>query len=252
MAVNGLQGIKKVQMRGRNASISNSPQTVWAPGSTYAKLTTGTALEVVSSSASDTAAGTGARTVVVEGLDATFAPTKETVTLNGVTAVQMVNTSLVAVNKFYLASVGSGGVNAGNVDVRVTAAGAVKSRISSSVGLGNGRAADFIYTIPAGYIGVMGNIYFSSITTTGSLSVFLNTIDVNGVTQCVGEGQVSLTNTGFCPGQGQIFFDEGLVFPAKTMLELRAVVSAGAGDLTAQADLYLLNNYATVTWGTGA
>lgn len=44
-------GIRRVQLRGRNAAISNAAETVWAAGATYAQLTTAAALEAVSSSA---------------------------------------------------------------------------------------------------------------------------------------------------------------------------------------------------------
>lgn len=62
---------------------------------TYQTPTTATALEILSSDANDTAAGTGARTVTVEGLDGSGNPLTETVSMNGTAAVALSNSFLV-------------------------------------------------------------------------------------------------------------------------------------------------------------
>jgi hypothetical protein len=48
-------------------------------------------MTVSSSSASDTSAGTGARTVLITGLNANYAVISESVTMNGQTAVTTTN-----------------------------------------------------------------------------------------------------------------------------------------------------------------
>lgn len=69
-------------------------------------------LEISSSSASDTSAGTGARTVSISGLDINYNPLTETITLTGQTAVNTVN-SYLRVNSMKVLTVGSGATNAG-------------------------------------------------------------------------------------------------------------------------------------------
>ncbi len=238
-------GITKVQLRGRNGAATNTAYTLWASGAAnYAQMLTGTACEVVSSSASDAAAGTGARTVVVKGLDASYVPFTETVTLNGITPVALTNTSIVAVNRFYVATTGNGLANAGTIDVRTVSGSTVKSRINTdvSVGLGLGEAAEFIYTVPAGYNALLKPVDFGGTTLTGALTVNVRLHDVNGVKRDVGAGKSSLYVTGFNGGVGKINFGDGFLVPEKTLIEGRCYVSAGTSEVVAMADLMVASS----------
>jgi hypothetical protein len=80
---------------------------------------------IVSSSANDAAAGTGARAVKIFFVDATGATAgNETVPLNGTTPVNLVTTTKCFVERMDIVSVGSGGVAAGTVSLKTGAAGA--------------------------------------------------------------------------------------------------------------------------------
>lgn len=69
-----------------------------------------------SSSANDTAAGTGARTVKITYYDASCSgPFTETITMNGTTAVNTVSTTMALIEKMEVVTVGSGGGNAGTL-----------------------------------------------------------------------------------------------------------------------------------------
>jgi hypothetical protein len=96
---------------------------------TYTEPTSGAQRALKSSSASDTAAGTGARQVRVTyytlAADGTIAgPFVETVTLNGTTAVPTVATTIALVEKMEIVGAGSGGVAAGTITMTVDNAGA--------------------------------------------------------------------------------------------------------------------------------
>lgn len=66
-------GYRRITALGNNPDVDTAgPEDVWSGGGLYPWMTTATALEIVSDSASDTSAGTGARTVLVNGLDANF------------------------------------------------------------------------------------------------------------------------------------------------------------------------------------
>lgn len=240
-ALNQYKGIRKIQLRGRNAAVSTSAETVWGPGATYARLSAGTALEVVSGSANDTSAGTGARTIVVEGLDGDYNEFTETVTLNGVSAVALTNTSAVAINNAYVATAGSGLTNAGAIDIRTVAGSTIKRQISTGATLGLGQAADFLFTIPAGHIGLLKTIEFSATGVTGDLTVYLNSHSASGIIKNEGAGKSSLYVTAFNGARGKINFGGGLRIEEKTLIELRAIASAGAGDLVATADLFIFD-----------
>lgn len=79
---------------------------------------------VVSASASDAAAGTGARQVKIIYFDSNgTGPFSETVTLNGTTAVNTNNVNLCYIEDIQVVSVGSGGANAGIISLKAATAG---------------------------------------------------------------------------------------------------------------------------------
>ena len=119
---------------------------IWEGGGAYPLQATATKLEILSASANDTAAGTGARTFVIQGLDTNFNQISETITMNGVTPVQTVGTYL-RVNSLTIASSGSGQVNAGDVTLRVTGAGATQAIARA----GYGFAKQCVFTVPNGF-----------------------------------------------------------------------------------------------------
>jgi len=79
---------------------------------------------VKSTSANDTSAGTGARTVTINYLTAAFVLKSETVTMNGLTAVATANSDIAYIESIVVATCGSGGGNAGTINVFTDNAGA--------------------------------------------------------------------------------------------------------------------------------
>jgi len=101
-------------------------ETIWTAGGAFpwASVAANAATTIESSSANDAAAGTGARTVYVEGLVQTTIRgitggkvTTETVTLNGTTPVTLSN-EYSFIYRMYVVTAGTGGVNAGNLIVK--------------------------------------------------------------------------------------------------------------------------------------
>lgn len=91
---------------------------------TYTEQSSNAQRSVSSSNVNDTAAGTGARTVTITYYTSAGAgPFTETVTLNGTTAVATVSTTICYIEKIVVASVGSGGSNAGTISLFVNNAG---------------------------------------------------------------------------------------------------------------------------------
>lgn len=99
---------------GSNDAVTTSYADVWKQNIVRTNPAAAVVLGIASSSANDAAAGTGARTVRVTGLDANYNLLQETVTLNGQTKVVTAGTYL-RVNKLEVLTAGSGGVNAGDV-----------------------------------------------------------------------------------------------------------------------------------------
>ena len=131
----------------------------------YAWLTTAAQLEAISSSANDTADGTGARTIVVEGLDANFVPCSATITMAGTSASTATTQTFLRVHRAYVATSGAyntttAGPHAGNITIRVASAGAIQIYLDATdVPVGQSEVAR--YTIPAGYCGYLMHFMFS-------------------------------------------------------------------------------------------
>lgn len=135
----------------RDIDIATVPEDVWASGGVYTGFPTGTAetLQVLSGSADDAAAGTGARTVKISGLlDANFVEIDPiTVTLNGTTPVLISATTMKRCSKIEVITAGSGGVNAGVITVRHTT---TTTNIFATAPIGANSSSACVYTVPYG------------------------------------------------------------------------------------------------------
>lgn len=143
-------GCTRVATLGTNP-VAAASDSFW-PGSTpYPWIPSARTLEVVSSSASDVAAGAGARTVLVQGLDANYNQISEVVTLNGTTVVALANMYL-RLNSALLTGAGSSMTNVGTITFRDTGAGATRGIIPVDPdGQGIGFLSQSAYTVPAGF-----------------------------------------------------------------------------------------------------
>jgi hypothetical protein len=139
------QGVVSWQKFGWNDDVDTGAQeTIWSYGGLLSPLTTARTLSIVSSSANDTAAGTGLRTVLVTGIDANRLEQAETVTLNGTTPV-VTSASWLGVNRVTPTSAGSGLTNAGNI----TATASVDLTVQAYMAAGVGTTQQSFFFTPA-------------------------------------------------------------------------------------------------------
>lgn len=234
-----IPGVTRIQLRGYNAAISNATETVWVAGSTYARLTSAVVFEIVSASANDAAAGTGARTVEITTLDGNHELVTQTVTLNGTTAVDLTGTHI-ALQSARVLTVGSGGVPAGDLTIRVDGGGATQGTITTG-GIGIGVSADFIYTIPANHIGLLRDINWTVTGATGTLAVNVVEINTAGCRRAISATSEGVTASSITVGRGTISHGAGYRIEEKTLIELRALASTGAGVMTAMGELFIFN-----------
>lgn len=101
-----------------------------------------------STSASDASAGTGAQKVIINYLDTSFVLHSETVTLNGVTGVNTVGTNIAYIESIVLSQVGSGGGNAGTIQIW-TGTGATGS-VWGSIAIGDNQTFWAHHYVPSG------------------------------------------------------------------------------------------------------
>lgn len=150
-------GAKLVFKFGRNGdAASGAWETVWGDSSLYTFPSSASTLEVISSSTNDTAAGSGAREITIEGLDSNWDEASEAVATNGTSASTATSTSFIRVNRTYVSAAGTyNGANEGTITTRISSAGATQS-IIELVGASNrgvGQSTQAFYTIPDGYKG---------------------------------------------------------------------------------------------------
>lgn len=108
----------------------------------------GEQMTVVSDSANDTAAGSGARTVKIHYLDASGAYGHEVLTLNGTTGVNTVATNIRFIQMITVQTLGSfGGKNAGNITIHKLATPAT---VYARIVAGNNVSLSTARMIPSG------------------------------------------------------------------------------------------------------
>lgn len=138
----------------------------------YTEQTANAQRSLVSASALDTSAGTGARTVKITYLDQTGAgPFTETVTLNGVTPVNTVSTTICYIEKIEVVTAGSTGSNAGIISLKAATAGG--GATIWTIGATENQTFGAHHYVPTGKIcNITGISVSHSGTTVGSGAVF--------------------------------------------------------------------------------
>lgn len=123
------QGRAHWDIWGNNTDIDIGTEIVRSlGGTTVSVITAATTFTFVSSSANDTSAGTGARTLVVYYLDSNRKAQVGSITMNGTTPVVSAFSGL-AINRISIASAGSGQSNAGTITCTETTGGVAVAEI---------------------------------------------------------------------------------------------------------------------------
>lgn len=210
-------------------------QSVWtAP-------TTARVHAVVSGSANDTSAGTGARTVKVYGLTAwTALETSETITMAGATPVNTVN-SYVIIHKMVVLTTGSGGTNAG----AITATAATDTTVTAVIRAGIGQTEMAIYGWPSSQKLYLTSFCAEILTSSAAKShatvrllynpepsallAHFNEIDIIGI-----HADGSSVHS--------VVYNPNLILPGPGILKINALASANDLDLTARFIAFLADN----------
>jgi len=195
-------------------------------------------MTVSSSSASDAAAGTGARTVLVTGLDANYAVISETVTMNGQTAVTTTN-SFLRINNMLVTTAGTGLANAGIIYI---GSGAVTSGVPATIynvmAVGFNNTTSSQYTIPAGYTGylVVARIGLAQDAGTTLITARTRFIGTNGIAVT---GPIIVTNNGI----STIDFPYPIAIAEKTRIQGEAIGGAVDNEAAGFFEIILIQNY---------
>ena len=232
-----IQGHRNVTVFGFNGDVDQTQVSVWPLPSLITFPSAALQMTVSSTSANDTAAGTGARTVVVQGVDAKYNEVTETVTLNGQTAVTM-SASLLRVNYAYVATAGSGNSAAGDIYIGTgTVTAGVPATVYDIIKFDYNTTTTGSYTIPAGYTAYVSQGLFS----TGQPS---GTTQVQGRLLTRGTNNIRMTAalTTLNNGVANYVFEYPLAVPEKTTIEATAIASANNNAVSSMFIILLVKN----------
>jgi len=245
--------IRPVPLYGFNGGITTTFEAAWPESAVYTPtLAALSSPYCASSSANDAAAGTGARTVLLTGINTSFAEFTETVTMNGQTSVVLATANILLINSMEVITAGSGGLNAGIIqcgtgantsgDPAVPHSYMPISSATTVAGAGN-KANSFIYGVPASKSLLCRNISAGSVFATAAASV---QVAIDGYTNLGLMKRFFMQhvhNTGSNPST----YPGTIVFPEKTIIigKLAGPTGTNTGPADLRAECVLVDsNYA--------
>ena len=217
---------------GFNPDVDNLLETVWAQGGLYSYLAAASVLTLSSSSTADTSAGTGARTVVIYGLDANYNEISETVTLNGQTAVSTTN-SYLRIFRIIVTSAGSGNQNAGVIYAGTgTVTTGVPANIYATIAIGDNQTLMALWTVPAGHTAYLLQTDITLATTQNNKYCTVSVVSRPF-------GQVFQVKDRFVKSESSTTqqYSIPVRFEEKTDIEVRAIGDSSGADISISAGL---------------
>ena len=156
------QGYRTLYKFGYNPDVDTQEETVWGNSGDYVWLDSAVTMFVSSTSADDTGTGTGARTILIQGLDEDYNEIEETITLNGQTQVAT-QLSYLRIYRSFVTLAGSDEGTNGVIYIGSSGAtgGVPNTIVYASVSIGN-QTQIAAYTVPAGYTLYIDEINFTA------------------------------------------------------------------------------------------
>ncbi len=200
-------------------------------------------IDIVSASANDTAAGSGARTLLVEGLDANFDQISETIALDGLTPVQTVNSYI----RHHLTSISTSGVyaqtetpsHAGDITLSYSGTADPAGIITDFEGFSNFGTFGSHRTVPRGFIGFLRSLNINTDQNFPSTVAILTRPNANIVTAPFnGGGTIGIIES----LQGTANFNLPTPFPVNEFTDIWIAHRPNSNMTTASAS-YALDLY---------
>jgi hypothetical protein len=244
IAFGAVKGWSVVQKFGHIDDLGSSLEDVWATGGIYSYPTSASTLEAISTSTNDTAAGSGARTLRVEGLDANFEEISEDITMNGTSATTATTAAFLRVNRAYVLTTGTYGTgSAGNITIRISSAGATQATINNvtadTIAWDYGQTQLARYTVPAGKIAFMSKVTVQAEANKRADIAMYQRQNADTVSAPFSARRVFYSSEGLSNFAEQEF-DGPIFFPEKTDIITQARLASGAnGRVTVTFALFI-------------
>jgi len=150
ISAGSVSGTSYIEKFGMNVDVDSNKETIWDGGDIYTYIATAETVAVTSTSGADSATGTGARTVEIQGLDANHNLVYETLTVGGGAGTQ----EFLRVFRAKVVTAGTSGINEGTISITSSDTSTELAQIgvdgSGSNAAGRGQTFMALYTVPAG------------------------------------------------------------------------------------------------------
>lgn len=219
---------------GYNPAVSDVAfEDIWPTGGTRTWITTAAVVDIVSDDANDTAAGTGARSLDLIGLDDDLNIITETIAMNGITSVQ--TTQLF--KRISLAEVATTGTvatsntNPAAGKISLSSGGDLQMTIEpTSDGGSTGRQTGLFGTIPTEFTGYIDSLIVNT-DPRNDMSVNLFTRRVEDLSGGAFTPRLQPLKVFFPSGLGQLAFPNPIVLPSRHDIWMTAKNIGTPGDL---------------------
>ena len=233
-------GHRAITVFGFNPDVDTTEVSVWPLPSMIPQPAAALQMSVSSTNANDTAEGTGARTIVVQGLDGDYDEITETVTLDGRNAV-LTAASFLRINYMYVASVGSTKSAAGDIYIGTGAVTAgVPATTYNIIKFNYNDTITGCYTVPAGHTAYVTQGQFTAGQVSGATAVQGRLVAVNGSGIRRTAAVTTLNN-----GTADYPFEYPLPLPERTTIEATAIGGANNNSVSSLFVLVLIKNSLT-------
>lgn len=209
---------------GRNVAVGTTAENISTAGDATPYMPTAAVNVEVVTTGNDTAAGSGARSVTITGLNASWALTSETIATNAGTATSSgtfirVFTAMVETSGTY------GAANANDITIRAATAGTTFLLIAA----GAGRALSSHYCVPSGYSLYIRDIHLSVDTGKSVTFTMYERSNADDVTVPYSPAIIHSYYEGWA-GEGAITHWPYVKYAAKTDIWVTGVVTSGTAS----------------------
>lgn len=229
---------------GRNPSVgtgaSEMVNTLGALPSSFAGfLTAATTVRAkAGGSGDDTAGGSGAQAVTIEGLDENWLRASETITLAGTSASAATVTTFIRVLRAYVVNVGTyHGVNAGAITIEASGGSADLIQIAA----GEGQSESCFDSIPANETAYLTSLRVDVDTSKTIAATLYKLENADDVTTPFSSRRQILRLVGLS-GHSDHSFRSYIPLPEKTDIWLEAIADTNAGAITAGIEMAFIQS----------
>lgn len=237
---NGKQDDRKViQKFGLNPDVAASTtEDIWYGGGLYTGFLTAAATVRIKAggNTNDTAAGSGAQSITIVGLDETWTETSENIVTNGSSVSSATTTTFVRIYRAYVGNVGTyGGANAGDITIE-TSGGVVVAVIAASMG----QTQMCIYSVPANKRAFIRRLGVTAEANKATTVNFFQRQDADDVTTPYTGKRLFFSFAGLTGNASENFGSYIGPFPSHTDIWAQATGPTGGATISATMDIVLV------------